>query len=93
MDRCPICRGRINENEECKRCGAALSLLIQIEQQVNELTSQALWHIGNSQFTQAKLLLEEAQLLRHSPFQQVLGFIHNCMRGNPDNLATSSVTQ
>ncbi len=81
MQRCPICRGRINDNAECQRCGADLSLAQQAREQAESLTRQALKLIAWGEFTQAESLLTKAQLLEYSPFNQhVLGFVRQCVR-------------
>ncbi len=81
MDRCPICRGRINNNAECQRCNADLLLLLQTEKEAKRLSHQAFNCISNGKYIRAETLLNASQFLYFSHFNQnVLVFIQDCIR-------------
>jgi len=83
MDRCPICRGRLDTEAQCQRCGADLSLVIQTHNKAEDLSSQAIKQMADGKFIQAQHLLEQALALEHSPFrQQLLEFVLQCNINN-----------
>ncbi|MDM8568402.1 hypothetical protein QUF50_02585 [Thiotrichales bacterium HSG1] len=66
MQRCSICRGRFKDNT-CLRCGADLTILLSIEQQVEEQLKQALSQLGNGNLAMAKLAVERSLQLKREP--------------------------
>ncbi len=76
MSRCPICRGRINDEHQCKRCGADLVSVNQIENQAGERLSQAIKDISDNKLAHAEQLLEQVLTLKRSDFaQNILAFV------------------
>ncbi|HFE38227.1 MAG TPA: hypothetical protein ENK06_07395 [Gammaproteobacteria bacterium] len=75
MERCPICRGRINEAMQCCRCGADLQLASQTQNDAERLTERAMDCLCLGDFEQARKLLLKVVALRDSVFiRQLLAF-------------------
>ena len=72
MERCPICRARLNGKSLCPRCGADLSLPQEIEQRVQELEINAVMRIAAGQRERAARVLGEALRLKSTPLARVL---------------------
>ena len=67
MERCPGCRGRLNAEPACPRCGCELGLVRRAEAQAQQRLAQALqaWAQGDAQ--QARAQVQAALRLVHSP--------------------------
>ncbi|MDP2431290.1 MAG: hypothetical protein Q8O33_04610 [Pseudomonadota bacterium] len=55
MERCPSCRGRLNESALCPRCGCDLGLVLSVESRAENLVRLAIraWADGNPKLAQA----------------------------------------
>ncbi len=75
MDRCPQCRGKLRSTI-CGRCGADLSLVLNIETQAKTLAQHAVQNLLDGNYDKAKHLASQAKALHAAPFHQALeGFI------------------
>ncbi len=75
MERCPICRGRMNDKAQCKRCGAELCFVIQARNEAENLTQQAIKQIESDEYAKAEHFLGLALALEHSPIRsEMLAF-------------------
>ncbi len=80
MERCPICRGRLDAEAQCQRCGAELALAVKARNEAKNLTSQAIKLMTDGEFIQAEHLIEQTLALEHSQFkQQLLEFVRQCI--------------
>ncbi|MFK5969417.1 MAG: hypothetical protein QM487_04750 [Candidatus Marithrix sp.] len=78
MERCAICKGRLQENI-CSRCGADLTMLLTIEQQTNNQLNNALIQLSKGNLEQAKLAVEKSLQLKREPLTVALyDFINSC---------------
>ena len=50
--RCPVCRADGNLTEQCRRCKADLSLLVQLERERSACVAAAQWHAGRDEADQ-----------------------------------------
>lgn len=76
MLRCPICRGRVNNEQQCQRCRADLVKVNQIANQADERLAQAIKDISDNKLAHAEQLLKQALTLKQSDFmQRVLAFV------------------
>lgn len=76
MERCPVCRARIKESETCRRCGADLSLLLQLDAWVQRYEQCAVRAVADGDFATAKRCCQRALRLNSRTFSKVLlGFI------------------
>ncbi|MBE9561331.1 MAG: hypothetical protein IMF12_00525, partial [Proteobacteria bacterium] len=71
MKRCPICKGRLQENI-CSRCGADLAMLLTIEQQAASQLNKAIFQLSKGNLNQAKLAVENSLQLKREPLAVVL---------------------
>jgi hypothetical protein len=72
MERCPICRARLNGQWLCPRCGSDLSLPLKIEQRVQLLEKNAVIRVAAGEMEQAEQVLDEALRLKPTPLVRVL---------------------
>ena len=72
MERCPICRARLNGKWLCPRCGSDLSLLLKIERRVRLLEKNAVIRVAAGEMEQAEQVLDEALRLKPTPLARVL---------------------
>ena len=87
MQRCPHCRARCNGTARCRRCGAGLEKLLQIERQADQLARQAVACLGAGDITGASSCAGIAMRLHATPFNRALvGFIGS-LAGHPDTIA------
>ncbi|NOZ54416.1 MAG: hypothetical protein GXP08_15005 [Gammaproteobacteria bacterium] len=79
MERCPICRGRLDKvTLLCGRCGANLEWAELAQSNAKIVTKQAVASLLQGHLVQAEHLLVQAQSLEDSPFvRQLLGFIRS----------------
>jgi hypothetical protein len=83
VERCPICRGRIGEDAICGRCGADLTLPLQVVAQAEMRVHRAIYCIAEGDFSIAKQQLYVALSLQHDPlFQVMIGFVSAQQKGN-----------
>jgi hypothetical protein len=76
MQRCPICRARLNGQSLCPRCGSDLSLPLKIQQRVQRLERDAVKRIAADEPARAEALLVEALRLQPTALARVLlGFV------------------
>jgi len=72
MERCPICRARLNGKWLCPRCGSDLSLLLKIEQRVQLLEQNAVMRVAKGEMEQAERVLDKALGLKPTPLARLL---------------------
>jgi len=72
VERCPVCRARFKDDPSCYRCGADLSFLLNIEQQVAALERQALHCCIKENRSAARVVLTQALALKQTPMTKVL---------------------
>jgi len=72
VERCPSCRGRLNETTLCPRCGCDLGLALRAESQAQNRIRLAIqaWAAGNT--TLAATRLDAALTLQRSTLAAVL---------------------
>ncbi len=76
MERCPICRGRIEPNALCSRCGADLKLPLLTATQAQAFTLQAVRCLAEGDFSAAEQQLRSALRLQNNPLTRtLLGFV------------------
>jgi len=95
MERCPICRGRLDAETQCRRCGADLTLASQTQAEAESLTSQAIKQMLDDNFVQSKHFLEQSLALEHNSFNhQLLKFVHQCINSNsPAHISENAPSQ
>ncbi|MEA3411798.1 MAG: hypothetical protein U9R74_09685 [Pseudomonadota bacterium] len=80
MERCPVCRARLNGNPECRRCGTNLSQPILIEQRSDSLTRLAVNRLATLEPVEAANALEQALTLKTDPLTRaLLGFVRKTL--------------
>ncbi len=67
MERCPICKARLNETSVCPRCTTDLSLLLSVEQHAEDLSSKSLMLLGAGQLSEAIETVEQSIQLKCDP--------------------------
>lgn len=67
MERCPVCRARFKDEPACYRCGADLSVLLNIEAEAAALERKAVTLLCAGQTLEARQAAERALALQHSP--------------------------
>jgi len=67
MERCPVCRARLKERQECRRCGTELSLAIAMEKKAEIFFKQAVVCLQNSDILAAKVAAQSAVLIHKKP--------------------------
>ncbi len=72
MERCPICRSRLNGKWLCPRCGSDLSLPLKIEQRAQLFEQNAVIRIAAGEMEQAERVLDEAMSLKSTLLLRVL---------------------
>ena len=72
MERCPVCRKRFFETQLCSRCGADLSVLVDIEQNFDFCLLRAVGCLGEDRFEDARAWAEKAVALRQTTFSLAL---------------------
>ena len=78
MERCPVCRARLKDRQICHRCGADLTLAIEIEKKADVFFKKAIICLEGSDFIAAKMTIKNALLLHNKPiYQQFLGFVES----------------
>ena len=78
MERCTICKGRLQANV-CSRCGADLTILLTIEQQTNNQLNNAIIQLSKGNLQQAKLAIKNSLQLKREPLAVALyDFINSC---------------
>lgn len=78
MQRCPVCRARLNSKTDCRRCGSDLHLAIAMEKKAQEFFQQALQELQSADKVAAKSSLQSAVLIHNKPLYQHL---LNCIAG------------
>jgi len=77
MERCSVCKGRLQDNT-CSRCGADLTTLLTIEQQAVSQLHQALTQLSVGNLEGAVLAIERSLQLKREPMTLALyGFINS----------------
>jgi tRNA(Ile2) C34 agmatinyltransferase TiaS len=80
MERCPVCRARLDAKTECRRCGTDLSRLILIERQADSLTRRAVARFTTLEPAEAARALEQASRLKTDPLTRaLLGFVRKSL--------------
>lgn len=80
MERCPVCRARLNGNPECQRCGTSLAQPIAIEQRAESLTRLAVNRFTTLEPADAADALEQALTLKSDPLTRaLLGFVRKSL--------------
>lgn len=75
MERCPICKARLKE-PLCRRCHAELSMLFQIEAQMQLLRQRSIVLLKNNDLVGAIHTIKQAVYLKREPLTLALcGFI------------------
>jgi predicted amidophosphoribosyltransferase len=79
MERCTICKARLKESETiCPRCGADLSIPLNIEEQAEYFCHEGIMHLGAGDFDDAVQAIEYSLHLKRDPLAEaVLGFIRH----------------
>jgi len=76
LERCPICRGRVNDEAQCKRCNADLSFVIQAKKDAEDLTQRAITQMEREKYANAERSLVLALSLEHSDIRsKMLAFV------------------
>ena len=77
MDRCPVCRARLRERDECRRCGADFTLARRAEEAAFRLFTQSLQLYQQGERTAALEAVSHALLLKSDPvFRGWNAFLH-----------------
>ncbi len=72
MKKCPICRGIVNANHQCQRCGADVAHLDNIEHQSLVLCRLALLALQQNNVQRAGVLMDQSLDLLTDDFKVVL---------------------
>jgi len=84
MERCPNCRARYQEGNECRRCGMDLSQLLSAERAADRLLCEAMIRLAAGDARAAADSLRRAGTLRRDPLQDLLlGFARSLVRTQP----------
>ena len=76
MERCPICRGRVNNACQCQRCGADLGVVCEARNEAEAFIRRAIACMAEEEFRQAEYWLKASLTLERSLFgHQLLGFV------------------
>ncbi len=75
--RCPTCRVRISSQNQCRRCGAELSLLIKTASHAYQLREKARRCLLEGKFKEAYSLAQQAQFLHKTEQGYMLQSIAN----------------
>ena len=76
MERCPVCRARLNDGPVCRRCGTDLTLALLIEARAEQLVREAVQCMARHDWPGAEHAVQEALRLRQGSFARtLLGFI------------------
>ncbi len=76
MERCPICKARLKKDTTCPRCGADISIPLNIEQESEILLNNALKQLETGNISAAKQAVEQSLNLKTEPLGLALrGFI------------------
>lgn len=80
MERCPVCRARLDGKTQCRRCGTDLSQPIAIELRAESLTRLAVTRFTTLEPAEAAKALEQASKLKTDPLTRaLLGFIRQSL--------------
>ena len=76
MERCPICKARLQKGTTCPRCGADISIPLDIERQSEILLNNALKQLKTGNISAAKQAVEQSIQLKAQPLGIALrGFL------------------
>lgn len=76
MERCPVCRARLKQTPECRRCGSDLTLPLEICHQAGSLFTQSVKRFQQGNLQGALEAIELAIQLKHqSLFVAWRGFV------------------
>jgi len=76
MARCPVCRARLGETPQCRRCGCDLTMAEACRQRAETCLRQALQLLGRGESAKACSLADEAiSLDSGAVISKVAGFI------------------
>lgn len=76
MERCPICKARLKDALLCPRCGADLTMPLEIEARAESLQQQVVTLLANGELPGARRLAEQLLTLKRTPLARILrGFI------------------
>ena len=91
MERCPNCRARYKEGQECRRCGMKLGGLLAIEAQARAQEWLAIQQIAADNLAGAEQTLIQTLRLYASPLaERLLGFVRAAAVGADDAALESS---
>ena len=81
MERCPNCRARYREGQECPRCGMDLSQLLALEAEAERWEGHAVKLLLSGEFDHAVMAAEQATALQQRPLAALLpDFVTWCHR-------------
>ncbi|MBI4753910.1 MAG: hypothetical protein HY778_00480 [Betaproteobacteria bacterium] len=72
MDRCPACRGRLDENQVCGRCGCDFSLARRAEEQARRIAGLAVRAWARGERAQARAWAQRSLSLHRSGLAQAV---------------------
>src|SRR4051794_5251164 len=72
MERCPVCRARLNGVETCRRCRAELQSVIRVEREARMLVDAAIYSLSLDDAGTAGRLLQRALTVHAAPETRVL---------------------
>lgn len=68
MERCPICRARLQQAEVCPRCGSELATVLQVEKQAAQCQQQVRDLLYAYDYEQAHQAAQQALQLKYDKF-------------------------
>ncbi|MDY0310927.1 MAG: hypothetical protein RBR20_02275 [Desulfobacterales bacterium] len=83
MKRCPVCRANLKDGESCRRCGADLTRLIQIETAARSHYQAAVEAFSRDDFGAMYTHAREAAAKRDSPATRRLLACATLLSGDP----------
>lgn len=86
MQRCPHCRARYNGTARCRRCGAGLEKLLEIERQADRLARQAVACLAGGDISGASSHSRIALRLHATPFIRALAGFVGTLVGPSDSM-------
>ncbi|MCI5147572.1 MAG: hypothetical protein D3923_19060 [Candidatus Electrothrix sp. AR3] len=76
MERCPVCRAKIKKKVQCRRCKSDLTDLVLLKKQAEYMMFQAMQHLKNGNFSQARRVAGQSVNLQCAEYDDtILDFI------------------
>lgn len=91
MERCPICRARLQQTETCPRCGSDLTAVLQVEKQAAQRRQQVRTLLYAYEYEQAQQAAQQALELKYDKFLALV-YHYLCTR-NKTNSTLNGIKQ